>query len=488
MFMCFSKTQALSRSGDARPFAADADGTVLGEGIGMLVLKRLEDAERDGDRVYAVLRGIGASSDGRSQSIYAPRAEGQAAALREAYRIADVSPATVELVEAHGTGTTVGDVVEFEALRSVYREAAPTGRWCTLGSVKSQIGHTKAAAGAASLIKAVLALHHRVLPPTIKSRPVNPKLELTASPFFISEAPRPWISDGVHPRRAAVSSFGFGGSNFHAVLEESAATRREPAWDATVQIIALSADDEPTLRNALRDWRQSAERPLAPDVLAHRAAESRRTFRRERALRLVMVLGPHTELPALLRSADDALDARGVAHDWHIKDVYFGANDSPGDLAFLFPGQGSQYVGMAGDVVRTFPEALDAIEEAHRAALDERDLAGAIYPPPAEDDDSARRQQAALTDTETAQPALGAVSLAMLRVLKRFGIEADFTAGHSYGELVALRAAGRIGDATLRKLSQLRAKLKSKEKEAIELKAALEVRGEQRSRELADKE
>ena len=459
MFMCFSKTQALSRSGDVRPFSADADGTVLGEGIGMLVLKRLADAERDGDRVYALLRGIGTSSDGRSQSIYAPRAEGQAVALREAYRVAGVSPTTVELVEAHGTGTKVGDVVEFEALRTVYREASPQGRWCALGSVKSQIGHAKAAAGAASLIKTVLALHHRVLPPTIKCEHANAKLELDASPFHVSGKARPWISDGDHPRRAGVSSFGFGGSNFHAVLEEHTHGEREPAWDETVQIIALSADDDVSLRAALRDWQELADQPPSREVLAHRAAAGRAAFSSENRLRLVMVLGPHTDLHTIVRSAADALESRGVAHDWHIKDVYFGADGAPGDLAFLFPGQGSQYVDMAGDLVRTFPEALDAIEDAHREGLDERNLAGAIYPPPTHDVAARDQQEATLTDTQNAQPALGAISLAMLRVLKRFGIEADFTAGHSYGELVALRAAGRVGDATLRKLSQIRAKL-----------------------------
>lgn len=198
MFMCFARTQALSRSGDARPFAADADGTVLGEGVGLLVLKRLADAQRDGDRVYAVIRGIGTSSDGRSQSIYAPRAEGQARALREAYARGGVSPATVGLVEAHGTGTRVGDVVEFEALRTVFEEAGATPAACALGSVKSQIGHTKAAAGAASLIKAVLALHHGVLPPTIKITEPNPKLDVASSPFHLVTAARPWLAPPGH--------------------------------------------------------------------------------------------------------------------------------------------------------------------------------------------------------------------------------------------------------------------------------------------------
>jgi len=177
MYMCFSKTPALSATGDCRPFSDQADGTILGEGLGMLALRRLEDAERDGDRIYAVIRGIGASSDGKGTAVYAPKANGQAHALRRAYAAAGYSPRTVELLEAHGTATKAGDVAEFGGASSVFAEAdAESRQWCAIGSVKSQIGHTKGAAGAASLIKAVLALHHKVLPPTIKVERPNPNL------------------------------------------------------------------------------------------------------------------------------------------------------------------------------------------------------------------------------------------------------------------------------------------------------------------------
>ena len=161
---------ALSPTGSAKPFDVKADGTILGEGLGIIVLKRLTDAERDGDKIYAVIRSIGTSSDGKGQAIYAPRVAGQAKALRAAYRLAGVTPDTIELVEAHGTGTKAGDATEIQALTEVYREAKAEGAWCALGSVKSQIGHTKAAAGAAGLIKAALALYHKVLPPTAKVR------------------------------------------------------------------------------------------------------------------------------------------------------------------------------------------------------------------------------------------------------------------------------------------------------------------------------
>ncbi|MDD5629491.1 MAG: beta-ketoacyl synthase N-terminal-like domain-containing protein, partial [Elusimicrobia bacterium] len=187
MFMCFSKTPALSPSGDIRPFDAQGDGTMLGEGLGMLVLKRLDEAERDGDRVYAVLKGLGSSSDGRGKSIYAPSAEGQTQALAAAYEHAGFGPETVELVEAHGTGTTVGDAAEVRALTEVFgKNAGGRSRWCALGSVKSMIGHTKAASGAAGLIKTVLALHHKVLPPTIKVRRPIADLAAPETPFYLN--------------------------------------------------------------------------------------------------------------------------------------------------------------------------------------------------------------------------------------------------------------------------------------------------------------
>ncbi len=219
-YMCFSKTPAVSPSQNVKPFDAESDGMMMGEGVGMLVLKRLEDAERDNDRIYAVIKGIGTSSDGRYKSIYAPRAEGQIKALRRAYEDAGFSPASVGLIEAHGTGTMVGDPTEFASIKDVFGENNPRKQYIALGTVKSQIGHTKAAAGAASLIKTALALHHKVLPPTINVTKPHPKLNIDSSPFYLNTETRPWISADDQPRRAGVSSFGFGGTNYHVVLEE----------------------------------------------------------------------------------------------------------------------------------------------------------------------------------------------------------------------------------------------------------------------------
>ena len=194
MFKCFAKVTALSPSGDCRPFSDRSDGTMLGEGLAMLALKRLDDAERDGDRIYAVIRGLGTSSDGRAKSIYAPSPAGQAKALRRAYAAAGYGPETVGLVEAHGTGTKAGDAAEFAALREVFDASGRADRqWCALGSVKSQVGHTKGAAGACGLFKAVMALHHKALPPTIKIDQPNPSLEIEKSPFYLSTQTKPWM-------------------------------------------------------------------------------------------------------------------------------------------------------------------------------------------------------------------------------------------------------------------------------------------------------
>ena len=219
-YLAFSKTQAFSPRGRCRPFDASADGIVISEGVAALVLKRLADAERDGDRIYAVIKGVGASSDGRARGLTAPVVEGQMRALERAYTKAGVSPSSVGYVEAHGTGTALGDVVEIEALGQLFQDAGASPGDCVVGSVKSSIGHTKCAAGLAGLINASLSLYHKVLPPTIGIETPNPKLDLREGPFRLCTEAQPWLhSEPDRPRRAGVSAFGFGGTNFHAVLE-----------------------------------------------------------------------------------------------------------------------------------------------------------------------------------------------------------------------------------------------------------------------------
>jgi len=457
MYMCFSKTPALSPSGDCRPFSEDADGTMLGEGLGMVALKRLSDAERDGDRIYAVIRGLGSSSDGRSKSVYAPVSAGQAQALRRAYAIAGYGAETIELVEAHGTGTKAGDVAEFEGLRQVFAEADGERRqWCALGSVKSQIGHTKAAAGAAGLFKAVMALHHKVLPPTIKISAPNPKLAIAESPFYLNTRARPWIRDGKHPRRAAVSAFGFGGSNFHVTLEEytgsGACAERLPTHSH--ELILLAATDAPALL-------QQAQALLAStDALSHTARRSQTRFVSSAQCRLAIVAGDLAQLQARLRACSERIQTAPEAAFTLPDGSSYGVAAGSGKLALLFPGQGSQYVDMGADLAIHFAQARGVWDRAADLPFDpNKTLHQRVFPQPAFGADAAQADTDALTSTEWAQPAIGATSLSMLALLSDCGIQADMFAGHSFGEVVALHAAGVLSESAMLRVARRRGEL-----------------------------
>ncbi len=285
-YLAFSKTQAFSPRGRCRPFDASADGIVISEGVAALVLKRRADAERDGDRIYAVIQGVGASSDGRARGLTAPVVEGQLRALKRAYAKAGVSPATVGYVEAHGTGTALGDVVEAEALSGLFREANAAPGVCAVGSVKSMIGHTKCAAGLAGLINATLALYHKVLPPTIGVEKPNPNLGLEDGPLRLCVQAEPWLHRAAEqPRRAGVSAFGFGGTNFHAVLEEYTgnvvATEASPLRDWPAELFVWRAPEAEQVVAELDQLLAELDRGAAAPCRAcsygtHRPVEFRR--------------------------------------------------------------------------------------------------------------------------------------------------------------------------------------------------------------------
>ncbi|MFQ5412500.1 MAG: acyltransferase domain-containing protein, partial [Phycisphaerae bacterium] len=330
-----------------------------------------------------------------------------------------------------------------------------------LGSIKSQIGHTKAAAGVAGIIKTALAIYHRALPPTIKIDAPNPKLDVARSPFYLSTGLRPWIPARGQTRRAAVSAFGFGGSNYHAVLEEHGATLPAVAWDGSVQIVALSSETAPGLSSQLDEWKLflTGDR-IDEAVLAYRACQSRRSFTIGHAHRLVLVLERGMDGAALVAEARAGLNAGEIEPASSSKGLYYGAGAPDGGLAFLFPGQGSQYVNMGLELCCIFPELSQSIAEAEGAVEDvESRLYEQVYPRSSFDEDTRRLQAAALTRTDVAQPALGAVGLGMARILERFGLVPDAVAGHSYGELLALCVAGRFDSATLHRLSRLRGRL-----------------------------
>ena len=469
MYMCFTKTPALSKAGECRPFDASADGTLLGEGLGMFALKRLDDAEADDDEIYAVIRGLGSSSDGRSLSVYAPLAEGQANALRRAQKRGGVDPQTVELVEAHGTATKAGDVAEFDGLCRAFGgdtendDEASDSPWCALGSIKSQIGHTKAAAGAASLFKAVMGLHHRTLPPTIKVDDPNPKLDVGDSPFYVNTESRPWIRGSDHPRRAGVSSFGFGGSNFHVVLEEYNGPAPTPNRKRVLptELFAYGAATAPALAEALRAVViKLDERPESPgqrrQLLAYLAFTSQQAFDADTDHRLTLTASNLDELHDQLDDALQRLDDGAGEFETPSGMFYRSNSRASGDLALLFPGQGSQYVGMGRELAMHFDTARSVWD---RAADLDFNLHDKVFPPPAFDDDSRQAQQRALTATEWAQPAIGCDSAARLALLDDLGIRADAVAGHSFGEITALFAAGAFDEETMLKVARTRGEL-----------------------------
>ena len=448
MYMCFSKTPALSMTGDCRPFSDRADGTVMGEGLGMLALRRLEDAERDGDRIYAVIRGVGSSSDGKGTAVYAPKASGQANALRRAYENAGYTPRTVELLEAHGTATKAGDLAEFEGAAAVFAESdGGATQWCGLGSVKSQIGHTKGAAGAASLIKIVMALHHKVLPPTIKVDRPNPKLDIEQSPFYLSTETRPWVRGSDHPRRASVSSFGFGGSNFHVALEEYTGNgaKKDRFRPSPTELFLVSGDNAEQLVAKCASITDGFSDPSGLQFLAR---ETQLAFDSKHPARLSIVAQDLDELQANLDAASvairhDPATAQRSPLGW----TYSGITplDQENQLAFMFPGQGSQYVGMGSDLAASFAESQAVWDEAADLEFETGEkLQDIVFPIPVFTQADRTAQETRLRSTDWAQPAIGVTSLSQLVILENLGIKPDAVGGHSFGEVTALHAAGSL--------------------------------------------
>jgi acyl transferase domain-containing protein/NAD(P)H-dependent flavin oxidoreductase YrpB (nitropropane dioxygenase family)/NAD(P)-dependent dehydrogenase (short-subunit alcohol dehydrogenase family) len=458
-YMCFSKTHALSPRGRCHTFDENADGIAISEGLAVLILKRLADAERDGDRIHAVIKGVGGSSDGRDKSLTAPSPEGQTRALERAYAKAGISPSTITLVEAHGTGTVAGDQAEVATLKRVFSAAGAGRQTCALGSVKSMIGHTKCTAGVAGMVKAALALRHKVLPPTINVDEPNTKAGFAQSPFYLNTQVRPWIHHRTdYPRRAAVSAFGFGGTNFHVVMEEYAAEFLPAQSDtpfpselilvggtSVAEVIGkvaglgsqLAAGAAPTLADvAWTLWQQSRAAPLRLAIVADS-------------------LWDFGEKLAAARKALEATPSR-VADP---RGIYFTDHpDRAARAAFLFPGQGSQRVDMLSDLCVHFGEVRERFEVADRTLSEQfpEGLSRHVFPPPRFVPEESAAYERTLTRTEIAQPCIGAASMGLFKLLEAFAVKPDFLAGHSYGEYVALSCAGVFSEEKLYELSEAR--------------------------------
>ena len=460
MFLCFSKTPALSFKNECRPFSDKADGMMLGEGLGMVALKRLEDAERDGDKIYAVIKGVGASSDGKGSSIYSPAAKGQERAIERCYDIAGYSPDTVELVEAHGTGTMVGDEAEFKGLTTVFNKSGRKDRqWCALGTVKSQIGHTKSAAAVAGLIKAIMAVHHKVLPPTINIDKPDPKMDFKNSPFYLNTETRPWVGNESYPRRSSISSFGFGGTNFHVAIEEYRGPGKiAPRLNVSAsKLVLLTESSSDELINLCK---KTAEDTVNNEAFNYLSRASHENFNSDANNRLAIVATDENDLKKKLENAANIISKKPEESFSYPNGTHYSVTKISGSTAYLFPGQGSQSIGMSGGLATHFYEPQKVWDEIGKIKLSEdSSLKDIVFPKAVFTEEEKQDQKQKLTATEWGQPSLAATSIAMLSLLKTVGIKADCVGGHSLGEVTALYEAGVLDLESVLKVARKRGEL-----------------------------
>ncbi len=433
----------VSPTGHCRPFDIRSDGTIFGSGAGVVMLKPLQDAIDDGDRIHAVIRGSALNNDGSTKMNYAaPNAAGQAEVIAEAHAVADVDASTVSYVETHGTGTPLGDPIEIEGLRQAFDLAAEDRQGpCYVGSVKSNIGHLETAAGIAGLIKTILCLKHRAIPATLHYTSPNPELHIDRGPFVVRGQDGPWEWDG--PRRAGVSSFGVGGTNAHIVLEEAPAV---PAKDLRrgPQVLLLSARTTQALgasRAALAAEMADADELNLPD------AAYTLTRRRPERIRLAAVVADQENAAAVLSDPEsdnvfigEAPEKSGAAR-----------KSSTEGVVFLFPGQGAQHVGMARGLHETEPVFREHFDACAAAFGDEMgfDLRAEVF-------DGVGRN---LERTDRAQPALFAVEYALAKLAESYGIRPSALVGHSIGEYIAATLAGVFDLPTAVKAVSMRARL-----------------------------
>ena len=474
-YIKFCKIGALSEKGSC-PFDAKADGFVMAEGAGTVILKRLSDAVKDGDKIYAVIRAVGASSDGKGKGITAPNPKGQKIAVQKAFEQVEYTPGDVGLVEAHGTSTRVGDAVELNALYEIFGPYAKPGT-IGLGSVKSQIGHAKAAAGIASLIKTSLALYNKVLPPSVNFETPNPTVDWATSPFRVITKLEPWNTDKV--RRANVSAFGFGGTNFHVALEEMndgllKKTEENKVCAAKISNPTPAVQEQQTMNANEYSLLVPGEK-IQSDVLTF-SADTKQDLFNELGKAVLAIKYDPTYLPSisyknhiqkprkfavsinvenpekLKEKIEYFIKIAGGQDVWAQESLYlkmkgiypFTPSENKPKVCFMFPGQGSQYVDMMKDLASKYKVVMDTFMEAdqHLIKIIGQNLTDTLWSKPGETKEQLAAREAAIKKTEMTQPAMLTADVAMMRLLSSFGLKPDVVMGHSLGEYAAAVAAG----------------------------------------------
>ncbi|MCW8198190.1 polyketide synthase [Verminephrobacter aporrectodeae subsp. tuberculatae] len=424
----------LSPDGHCRPFDAEAAGTIMGNGVAAVLLKRAEDAIHDGDHIDALILGTAVNNDAqRKMDFMAPGVDGQAEVIRMAHRLAGVSADTIDYVETHGTGTYLGDPIEFRALQIAFAQGAQRMKPCAIGAVKANLGHLNTAAGMAGLIKTVLALQHEMLPPTPHFKQPNPQLDLEGSPFFINDRLRPWPREPGRIRRAGVSAFGFGGTNAHVVLQEAPEPERTER-QLPAHLFVLSARDAAALdryRERIQQWVAGPGRSTDLADLCFTAAHGRRGFSHRLALMVRDTRDLAVKLPVATAASAEPTDR----------------------VAWVFTGQGAQYKGMASGLYQHVP-VFRRTADACNSAL------SAEHPLPLAGWLSGQFDMApALDQAATLQPLLFTIQYALAEAWREFGIRPDMVLGHSLGEYVAACVAGVMSLETAMTMVCLRGRL-----------------------------